>query len=102
MAVVPGEKIMTRHPLIIILLAFVFRSFAFAAENPAAKHLASFADDQTVAILHLDVDRLDVDALKQKAEELSAKLAPEEQRHVAVMLALGIPVLKNGKEAFTK
>src|SRR5882672_5636398 len=101
MAVVRQEKnIMTRHPMLILMFAFVLRASSFAAENPAAKHLAPFADDQTVAILDLDVDRLDVDALKQKAEELSAKLAPEEQRHVAVMLALGIPVLKNGKEAF--
>jgi len=80
MAVVRQEKnIMTRHPMLILMFAFVLRASSFAAENPAAKHLAPFADDQTVAILDLDVDRLDVDALKQKAEELSAKLAPEEQ-----------------------
>src|SRR6266446_2987563 len=93
---------MIRHPSLFIMFAFVLGSFSFAADNPAAKHLAPFVDDQTVAILHLDVDRLDVDALKQKAQELSTKLAPEEQRQAAVMLALGIPVIKSGKEAFTK
>ncbi|HEV8379801.1 MAG TPA: hypothetical protein VGP99_13195, partial [Tepidisphaeraceae bacterium] len=75
---------------------------ALAADNPAAKHLAPFVDDQTVAIVHLDVDRLDVDALKQKAQELAGKLAPEEQRSATMMLALGIPVIKNGQEAFRK
>jgi hypothetical protein len=85
-----------------MLFASLVASFAFAADNPAARHLAPFADDQTVAIVHLNVDRLDVDALKQKAQELSAKLAPEEQRQAAVMLALGIPVLKSGQEAFVK
>ncbi|HEV8290459.1 MAG TPA: hypothetical protein VGP94_00985 [Tepidisphaeraceae bacterium] len=93
---------MTRHPALFIMFAFLLRSLSLAADNPAAKHLAPFVDDQTVAIVHLDVDRLDVDALKQKAQELSTKLAPEEQRQAAVMLALGIPVIKNGQEAFRK
>jgi hypothetical protein len=93
---------MTRHPTLFVLLTFTFGSFALAADNPAAKHLAPFVDDQTVAIVHLDVDRLDVDALKQKAQELAGKLAPEEQRSATMMLALGIPVIKNGQEAFRK
>jgi len=93
---------MTRHSTLTILLAFVLGSFAFAADNPAAKHLAPFVDEQTIAILHLDVDRLDVDALKAKAQELSAKLAPEEREQANLMLALGIPVIKNGREAFIK
>src|SRR5215212_4943605 len=93
---------MTRHLCLFITIAFVLRSLTLAAENPAAKHLAPFADDQTVAIVHLDVDKLDVDALKQKVQDLSIKLAPEEQRQAAVMLALGIPVLQSGKEAFIK
>jgi len=93
---------MTRHPCSFMLFALLVASFAFAADNPAAKHLAPFADDQTVAIVHLNVDRLDVDALKQKAQELSARLAPEEQHQAGLMLALGIPVLKNGREEFIK
>src|SRR3954468_17621408 len=93
---------MIRHLSLVILFTFILRSFAVAAENPAAKHLAPFADDQTIAIVHLDVDKLDVDALKQKVQELSTKLAPEEQRQAAVMLALGIPVLQSGREAFIK
>ena len=103
MAVVRQEKnTMIRHPMLILIFAFVLRAFSFAADNPAAKHLAPFADDQTVAILHLDVDRLDVDALQKKAQELSNMLAPEEQRQAALMLSLGIPVIKNGREAFIK
>src|SRR5687768_14063958 len=103
MAVVRQEKnIMTRHPMLILMFAFVLRSFSFAADNPAAKHLAAFADEQTVAIVHLDVDRLDPDALQKKLQELSTKLAPEEQRQAAMMIALGMPVIKNGREAFIK
>src|SRR5438552_11793732 len=95
-----GENSMIRHPSLFIMLAFVLRSFSFAADNPAAKHLASFVDEQTIAIVHLDVDRLDVDALKQKAQELANKLAPEEQRQATLMLSLAISVIKNGQEAF--
>jgi hypothetical protein len=84
------------------LFALLIASFTFAADNPAAKHLAPFADEQTVAIVHLNVDKLDVDALKQKAQDLATKLAPEEQRQATLMLALGIPVLKNGREEFIK
>jgi hypothetical protein len=93
---------MIRHSSIFIMLALVLRSFSLAADNPAARHLAPFVDDQTVAIIHLDVDRLDIDALQKKAQELSASFAAEEQRQAAMMLALGMPVIKNGKEAFTK
>jgi hypothetical protein len=103
MAVVRQEtNIMTRHPLLILILAFVLRSFSFAVDNPAAKHLAPFVDDQTVAIVHLDVDRLDPDALQKKFQELSTNLAPEEQHQAAMMIALGMPVIKNGREAFIK
>jgi hypothetical protein len=93
---------MTRHPTLVILLAFVLHSFAFAADNPAARHVAPFADEQTVAIVHLDVDRFDVDALKAKAQELSAKLGPEEQQQATLMLSLGIPAMKSGRDAFIK
>jgi hypothetical protein len=93
---------MFRHHSLIIMLAFVLRSFTFAAENPAAKQLASFADDQTIGIVHLDVDRLDVDALQKKLQELSAQLAPEEQQQATLMLSLGMPVIKSGQEAFKK
>ena len=93
---------MLRHQSLFIMLAFVLRSFSFAADNPATKHLASFADDQTIAILHLDVDRLDVDALQKRLQELSAQLAPEEQRQATMIISLGMPVLKSDQEAFKK
>src|SRR5258705_1629192 len=93
---------MIRHPSLIIMLAFFLRSFSFAADNPAARHLAPFADDQTIAILHLDVDRLDVDALQKKLQDLSGQLGTEEQRQTTMIMSLGMPVLKSDQEAFTK
>jgi hypothetical protein len=93
---------MFRHQSLFIILAFVLRSFSFAADNPAARHLAPFADDQTIAILHLDVDRLDVDALQKKLQDLSTQLAPEEQRQATMVISLGMPVLKSDQEAFKK
>src|SRR5205814_5573476 len=48
------------------------------------------------------VDRLDVDALQKKFQDLSAKLAPDEQRQATLMLSLGMPVIKSGQEAFKK
>src|SRR5437762_424706 len=96
------KNIMIRHRSLFIMFAFVLRSFCFAADNPAPKHLAPFADDQTIAILHLDVDRLDVDALQKKLQELTATLAGEEQRQAATMIAVGMPAMKMGQENFKK
>jgi hypothetical protein len=43
---------MIRHPSIFIMLAFVLRSFSFAAENPAAKHVAPENADRTRNDVH--------------------------------------------------
>jgi len=94
---------MLRRPSLLVMLMFILRSFAFAADPPlAARHVAPFVDEQTFAIVHLDTQRMDLDALQKQLNDLIPKLPPEQQRQVTTLMNIGIPVLKAGHADFKK
>jgi hypothetical protein len=96
---------MIRHPSLILMLAFVLRSFCIAAEPGAAvKQIAPFVDQQTIAVVHLDTQRLDADALHKKLEALTgtAKLDAQQQQQADDAIGLAMPVLKKGLVDFKK
>ncbi len=72
----------------LLLLALVATGTAVAGEgfDPAAraKTIAPFVDEQTVLIARVDVSRLDVDALVDKAVELIRDVVPEAQAELDV------------------
>jgi hypothetical protein len=91
------------RPSIILMLSFILRSFALAAEAPqSAKHLAPFLDEQTVAIVHLDTQRLDLDALQKKLQELAANFPPQDRQAVTQGMQVAMPILKAGLADFRK
>src|SRR5579862_5018963 len=58
-----------------------------------AKTIAPYIDERTVAVLHVDLDAIDVDALMKKADSV-IKLVPEEKANIAKMLSTFVDTLK--------
>src|SRR4051812_25081288 len=63
------ETPMFRHPSLILILTFMVRSICLAAEPPAdLKPILPFLDDETVAVIYMDVQKLNVDAFMKTLE----------------------------------
>ena len=58
-----------------------------------AKTIAPFIDDRTVAVLHVDLDAIDVDALLKKADAVT-KIDAAEQTQLKAALAVNLEGLK--------
>jgi hypothetical protein len=87
---------MCRRVALVVILSVAFPAAAedrkFDAEA-ASKAVAPFLDERTIALLHVDLDALDVDALVKKAE-LVATLEPAEKATLRNGLGNSVDALK--------
>src|SRR5260370_19967278 len=91
-----GEVLMFRLAALFLLLAAALPGSAADRKFDAdatSKAVAPFRDERTVALLHVDLDAIDVEALVKKAE-LVATIEPADKAMIQSTLGNAVDVLK--------